>query len=253
VDREPTTRVTRVLPTADVWPENHLRFYVEFSAPMSRTSGLDYVRLLDEDGREVVDPFLPLDAEFWNADHTRYTLFLDPGRVKRGILPNEQMGRALVPGRRYTIQVDAAWRDEHGEPLVEPYRQSFTAGPADETPVDPAAWTIDPPPAGTRDPLVVTFPRALDHGLLLRAVGVAPAGGDGIEGEVGTGDGETTWRFTPERPWTAGAHELIVLSILEDLAGNRVGMLFEVDRFDAVNDSPAPDVTRVPFTIAPAR
>lgn len=250
VDRRPTTRVARILPTADVWPENHLRFYVEFTGPMSRTSGLDYVRLLDEDDEPVVDPFLPLDAEFWNGDHTRYTLFLDPGRVKRGILPNEQMGRALVPGRRYTIEVDASWRDEHGQPLVETYRQSFTAGPSDEVPVDPSAWSLAPPEADTRAPLVVTFPGALDHGLLLRTVGVAPAGGQSMDGIVEIGPGETTWRFTPDSPWTEGAYELLVLSILEDLAGNRVGLPFEVDRFDAVDDTPAPDVTRVPFVVS---
>ena len=67
-------------------------------SPMSRQAGVDFVRLLDDNGREVRNAFLPLEADFWNPAHTRYTLFLDPGRVKRGILPNEQMGRALRSG-----------------------------------------------------------------------------------------------------------------------------------------------------------
>ena len=78
----PTTRVAQVYPSGDVIPENQLRLYVEVSAPMGRRSGLDYIHLLDENGREVEDPFLPLDIEFWNADRTRYTFFFDPGRVK---------------------------------------------------------------------------------------------------------------------------------------------------------------------------
>ena len=73
---------------------------------MGFRGGVDQVALVDEDGREVVDPFVPLDTEFWNGDRMRYTLFLDPGRVKRGILPNQEMGRALVPGRRYTSPGD---------------------------------------------------------------------------------------------------------------------------------------------------
>jgi len=249
LDQTPTTRVTRVLPTAEVWPENHLRFYVEFSGPMSRTSGLAHVRLIDDTGETVVDPFLPLDVEFWNGDLTRYTLFLDPGRVKQGILPNQQMGRALEPGRSYVIEVDAAWRDEHGLPLVEPYRQTFTAGPADEEPVDPGRWEVRPPAAGSRDPLIVTFPGALDHGLLMRAVGVSGAGGDPVVGEVDTSQGETVWRFTPDDPWAAGAYDLVVLSILEDLAGNRVGRLFEVDRFDQVDERPGPEQTTIAFDV----
>ncbi|MEQ1693380.1 MAG: hypothetical protein ABMA00_18960, partial [Gemmatimonas sp.] len=91
-DRTPRTAVRAIFPGSDTVPENLLRLYIEFSAPMSRTGGLDYITLRDEGDLEVKSAFLPLDADFWNDDRTRYTAFLDPGRVKRGILPNEQMG-----------------------------------------------------------------------------------------------------------------------------------------------------------------
>ena len=94
---EASTVVTRIYPTAEVLPENQLRLYVHFSSPMGLRGGMDHVALIDETGREVVDPFLPLDTEFWNGDRTRYTLFLDPGRVKRGILPNQEMGARSYP------------------------------------------------------------------------------------------------------------------------------------------------------------
>ena len=89
----------RCYPTADVVPENQLRLYIHFSAPMGMKGGLDYVHLLDEQGKEVKDPFLPLDAEFWNDDRTRYTVFFDPGRQKRGIPPIAEMGRSLTEGQ----------------------------------------------------------------------------------------------------------------------------------------------------------
>jgi hypothetical protein len=79
--------VSQVFPTADELPENQLRLYVHFSAPMGSKGGLDFIHLLDENGAEVEDPFLPLDAEFFNDDRTRYTVFFDPGRQKRGIAP----------------------------------------------------------------------------------------------------------------------------------------------------------------------
>src|SRR5215203_542141 len=57
------TNVTRVFPSTDVWPENQLRFYIHFSAPMGRRGGIEHIKLLDDRGKEVEDPFLPLDAE----------------------------------------------------------------------------------------------------------------------------------------------------------------------------------------------
>ena len=56
--------------------------YFEFSASMSRTSGLEFMKLLGEQGREIKAAFLPLDADSWNHEHTGYTAFLDRGRVK---------------------------------------------------------------------------------------------------------------------------------------------------------------------------
>jgi hypothetical protein len=251
--RGPATVVSRVLPSAEAWPANTLRFYVEFSGPMSRTGGLDYVRLLDEDAREVVDPFLPLDVDFWNQDYTRYTFFFDPGRVKRDILPNREMGRALVEGRRYTIEIAAEWRDAGGLPLAAGFRHAFLVGPADESPVDPARWTIEAPAAGTRNAVVVRFREPLDHGLLSRAVGLTEAGGSMVDGEVTIGVAERSWQLTPRNPWRAGTYELVVLSILEDLAGNRVGRPFEVDDFRRIDDTPAPARTTRTFVIAAAR
>ena len=244
----PTT-VTRVLPTAGVVPENALRFYIEFSAPMSRQPGIDFVHLLDDTGREVKNAFLPLDADFWNHDHTRYTVFLDPGRVKRGILPNEQMGRALRAGREYSLIVDSTWRDAHGAPLAKSYRRTFRAGPADLSAIGMKGWALHAPGSGTRDPLVVTFPRALDHGLLQRALGVETRKGGAWPGDVIISPGETEWRFTPREPWRAGDYNLVVLSILEDVAGNRVGRAFEVDMWDRVDSTAVPERATLPFTV----
>jgi hypothetical protein len=245
--RNPTTAVTQVFPSSDMIPENQLRLYVHFSAPMGRAGGLEYITLLDERGQVVVDPFLPLDAEFWNDNRTRYTVFFDPGRQKRGILPNQQMGRSLEPGKRYTLVVSREWRDGEGLPLADDYRREFRVGPADEQPLDTSTWQIDPPRSGTRDPLVVRFKEPLDHGLLLRALGVT-ADGKFLQGEVTVAEGETRWSFLPRGPWSARVYQLTALSMLEDLAGNRIGRAFEVDRFDRSDTSAEPERTHLAFT-----
>ena len=245
----PATVVAQVFPSGDVIPENQLRLYIHFSAPMGMKGGLEYVHLLDDQGKEVEDPFLPLDAEFWNDDRTRYTVFFDPGRQKRGIPVIEEMGRSLTEGSSYTLVVDAEWRDGNGLPLKEPYRRVFTVGPPDERPLDHSAWRIQAPPAGTRDPLKVTFPEPLDRGLLLRAMGVQGAGATPVVGEIAIADAERTWSFTPRDTWRGGTHHLIALGMLEDLAGNRIGRAFEVDQFDRSDQSSEPEKTLIPFLI----
>ena len=237
------TSVTAVRPSGKELPENMLRFYIEFSAPMGRASALDHVRLIDQDGNHVMDPFLPVEAEFWTPDRTRFTLFFDPGRVKRGIKPNRDLGRALVVGKQYSLVIGERWPDGRGRPLQSEYRHTFTVVPAIEKPLDQRAWKIDAPKPATRDPLAVTFPWALDYGLLHRALGVRR---DGVEvpGEIAIGEAETRWTFTPRDPWSTGDYALLALTLLEDPAGNRLGRAFEVMR--PVEERPS---IEIPFAV----
>jgi len=243
------TVVTAIYPSGTAWPENILRFYIHFSAPMSSTSGLDYVRLLDDAGHEVQEAFLVLDTDLWNDDYTRCTVFFDPGRVKRGVGPNLLLGRALREGRRYTIVVNPAWPDANGHPLKAEYRHELRAGPPIERPLSVGDWRVVPPAHDTRGPLVVTFPWPLDRALLTRAVGVAFPDGRSVDGNIAVDPGETTWKFTPRDPWRAGDYHLAVLTLLEDPSGNRVGRAFEVKMFERGDRTPQPERTTVPFTV----
>jgi hypothetical protein len=248
-DTTPTTMVAQVYPSGDVVPENQLRLYVHFSAPMGMRGGLDFVKLFDEAGKEVIDPFLPLDAEFWNDDRTRYTVFFDPGRQKRGIPVIEGMGRSLTEGKSYTLVVDSAWRDGNGLPLKSTYKRTFKVGPPDERPLDPKAWKIFPPAANAISPLRIVFPEPLDHGLLLRALGVLGINRRPMEGEVRISANETEWSFTPVDAWTPGAYNILAFASLEDMAGNRIGRAFEVDQFDRTDASSEPERTLIPFVV----
>lgn len=243
--------VTGIFPSSDRVPENQLRFYIHFSGPMGRRGGLEHVSLLDDRGKAVVDPFLPVDGELWNADRTRYTVFFDPGRQKRGILPNREMGFSLAAGHKYTLLIDREWVDGNGNPLRESYRKSFLVSAPDLAPLDPKGWKITPPHEGSRDPVSVIFPEPLDHGLLMRAIGVrrndAP-----VVGDVRVDSNETRWTMTPNEPWRSGDYALIALGVLEDLAGNRIGRPFEVVSKDDKGEDDAA-INAVPFSLLPPR
>jgi hypothetical protein len=248
---EPTTVVARVFPSGDSIPENQLKIYLHFSAPMSNVDGLEYVSLRDGRGRAVEEPFLPLGTEFWDPDHLRYTVFFDPGRVKQGLELNERLGRPLQEGDTYTLVVDPTWPDAEGNPLQAPFEKRFSVGPADVTPLDPATWRLRVPASGSTQRLVVSFPEPLDHALMRRAVGVEDATGRSVDGTVETSNWETRWALTPSQPWAPGAYALVAAPIVEDLAGNRIGAAFEIDVFERVDvdGTTAGEEHRIPFEI----
>jgi hypothetical protein len=230
----PTTLVSRVYPSADTLPENLLKFYVHFTAPMSRGNIYEHIRLRDESGRDVEQPFLEIDEELWDATTTRLTLIIDPGRIKRGVRPLEEIGPALEAGKSYTLAIGREWRDGAGNPLKENFQKAFKVAPPDREPPDPARWKVETPRADSRDPLVVVFPEPMDHALSLRLIRVAGDQGGMAPGKVSLEEQERRWTFTPDNVWRRGRYQLIIHTTLEDLAGNNIGKPFEVDLFEGV-------------------
>ncbi len=237
----PPATLTAVYPSASVLPENQLKLYLHFSAPMSRSEAVRRIRLLRQNGESVSLPFLEIDEELWDPDARRLTLLFDPGRIKRGLLPRQEVGAALIPGERYTLVIDAAWPDAYGQPLAQGIRHEFTAGPADRTPVNPRTWRLTP----TAKDLLIDFGEPLDSALAPRLIRVLD-----VPGQVVLEQNETRLRFTPHQPWKPGTYTLEVHPALEDLAGNRVNRPFDVDRFDRVTtiqDREPP--TQIVFTV----
>lgn len=231
----PPTVVTQVYPSSDVLPENQLKFYIQFSAPMSRGEAYKRIQLLDEKGKPVEFPFLELGEELWEPKGTRFTLFFDPGRIKRGLKPREEVGPALEENKSYTLVIDSKWTDAAGQPLKQAFRKKFrVVAPDDKTP-DPKEWKIAAPRAGGKTALTVRFPEPLDHGLLGRLLWVIDPAGKRVPGQIALGDHEKLWQFTPEQVWRAGAYKLVIDTTLEDLAGNSVGQPFEVDLFKPID------------------
>lgn len=223
----PAARVTRIYPSGEVLPENILRLYVHFSAPMREGEALRHIRLLDAAGQEVAGAFLDPLEELWDPSGTRLTLLFDPGRVKTGLAAHERMGRALVAGGAYQLVIDRGWRDGAGAPLAAGAEKRFTAGPAALRAPDVGTWQLHVPGAGTGDALAIRVPAPLDQGLLAELLQVRDADGRAVAGEVSVEEGETVWRFVPERPWGEGAYMVQVDARLEDPAGNSLQGLFE--------------------------
>jgi hypothetical protein len=245
----PPTELRAVFPSRETLPENLLKFYLHFSAPMSRREAYQRVRMLDGAGKAVELPFLEIGEELWNREGTRLTLLFDPGRIKRGLKPREDSGPALEEGKSYTLVVDAAWLDAEGRPLRQGFRKSFKVAAPDEKQPDIEAWKFTSPKAGSREPLTVLFNEPLDEAMLHRSLTVVDAGGSTVAGRIEIDQEETRWRFLPTSAWSSGAHALVVDVVLEDLAGNSIERPFEVDVVRPVERGPSSRTVRRAFAV----
>jgi hypothetical protein len=228
-EASPVARVTRLFPSASLLPENQLKFYLHFSAPMARGEAYRRIHLVESGGREVEMPFLELGEELWDPSGTRFTLFFDPGRIKRGLKPRLEAGPSLEEGKSYTLVIDREWSDALGRPMREGFRKPFRVGPPDDRQPDPAQWKLLPPRSGTRDPFTVRFEKPMDESMLHRVLSIRGGSGEVLAGHIDVDEEETRWRFIPDRPWARGPHALRVDTLLEDLAGNSIARPFEVD------------------------
>jgi hypothetical protein len=246
-----TTRVEHIFPSAAVLPANILKLYIVFSAPMSRGQAWSRIHLLDREGKPVNGAFLEIDQELWDPQMRRITVLFDPGRIKRDLAPNLQMGLPLIEGRNYTVAVDREFMDARGALLAEGFRKAFRAGPVDRAPLDPAQWRLVEPQAGTRIALRLELPKPLDYALLRRTITVhGPGGaapGNEIAGAISISRDETEWSFVPSTSWTRGSYRLSIDNTLEDVAGNRPGRAFDRNEGDR-EKSPKGEIL-VPFEI----
>ena len=244
------TVVTHIYPSAAILPENLLKFYVHFSAPMSKGGIYQHIQLLDAGGKAVELPFLELDEELWNPAMTRLTLFIDPGRIKRGVRPLEEIGPALVAGERFRLLVDRSCRDAAGRPLAAGFEKVFSAGPPEREAIDPGKWKIKIPAADTRDPLFVDFLKPLDHAITPRVLRVVAATGGAVSGAADLENEERTWKFVPAVVWSEANYQIVIPTAIEDLAGNNIGKAFDVDLAESTESEPsAARSVRLPFQV----
>ena len=215
-------QVQRVFPTGEELPANILRFYIYFSSPMQRGWASRAISLQDEDGHEIENVFMEFKQELWSPNQRRLTVFLDPGRIKRGVSTNERLGDALQVGGRYRFVVDASWPDASGNSLRKKYEKAFRVTPPLRSTVDPDSWILEAPAAGSNAPLKLTVDRPLDHALLQRLLHVQDEGDNEVPGRIELGRKETQWLMFPQHPWRPGEYRLHIQPELEDLAGNNL-------------------------------
>jgi hypothetical protein len=221
------TEVTHIFPSCDLLPENLLRFYVCFSNSMQRGRALAEISLLDSDGQPVADALYRPPVELWDRTMRYLTVLLDPGRLKRWVGPNSELGPPLKREQKYSLEIGSGMTDLHGHPLRKIFRKHFTVGNAVRERLSIEDWKILLPVTGSRQALALLFTNPIDWALHFHTISIESKDGLAIDGRFALDQCERRWSFTPNSPWIAGIYCIIVVSNLEDVCGNSIAGAFD--------------------------
>jgi hypothetical protein len=221
------TAVTQIFPSSDDLPENLLRFYIYFSNPMQRGQAEAEISLLGPDSEPAPDVLYRAPIELWDRSMRCLTVLLDPGRLKRGVGPNRELGPPLKAGQVYTLVVGAGMTDLYGNQLSEIVYKRFRVTDAVREPILVEQWKMVPPLTNSRQPLVLLFPRSLDWALASQTITIGSISEQSIDGLIAIDQCERRWSFIPASPWVAGSYRVRATSSLEDVCGNSVIAAFD--------------------------
>lgn len=223
------TEVLGIYPSVTTLPVNQLRFYVHFSSPMSEDWAERSIHIHRGHDDEAIKGAFVEGPELWDREHRRLTLLLDPARIKRGLVPNQELGYPLIENEPVVLRIDSTYRDAFGAPISSSAERRYQVGPSIRAKVDPSSWRYGIPSTGSRDPLRLHFERPLDNALIRNCIGIVGSNGKSISGTASVVPGEIEWQFQPQAPWQHGSHSIIVDPRIEDLAGNSVTRVFDRD------------------------
>jgi hypothetical protein len=206
-----------VTPSGPEVPENLLRIELHLDTPLSAPLDMRRVVLLDSAGTPIDGAFL--DLPLADPDGRAVALLLHPGRTKTGVGPNLALGTALRAGQTVRLRIADAQ-------LGRVVEKQWRVAPPLRQLINPRRWTVHAVKRGSRQPLRVAFPTALDGDA---APLIALQGPDGrrVAGVARLQSGEREWRFTPAPAWRPGTYLLRVHPRLEDPQGNRLCSAFE--------------------------
>ncbi len=244
------TVATEVFPSPDTLPANLLKMYIYFSAPMQEGFAYQHLSLLNSLGDTLEHAFLKLMPELWDEKSQRLTLWFDPGRLKRDLILNREMGTPLSAGKKYELRISADWKDQQGQKLGEGFRKSFFVAEADRERPELSDWSLHSPKIHSQEVLKLDFGEPMDQALALAALTVWK-GDQQIAGKAKLCSKERVWEFYPKEHWAKGTYRIEVEARLEDLAGNNLNRLFDRDLLRDTTSPQEKDLYQIPFHINP--
>ncbi|WP_339334337.1 MULTISPECIES: hypothetical protein [unclassified Croceitalea] len=219
--------VNAIYPRATELPANILKFHVQFSRPINLANVYDHIYFISSRGIIVDRAILPLENVLISADGTLLTLWIEPGRQKRGLSPNEELGQVFSPGESYTLVVSNRLKDQNGINMQNPFSHQFRVMKPDREKPKIASWEITAPLANTTSDLVINTGKALDFMSATQKVTVYDSQENLVYGQWDLTNGDQQLIFKPNKKWVKGTFSLLFDERLDDLAGNNLLQVFD--------------------------
>jgi len=222
-----SAKVVNIYPSGSQLPENLLRFYIYFKTPMKKGEAVEHIHLVDAEGNLDNQAFMEFKQELWSPDGKRLTLLFDPGRIKRGVSTNLELGPALLEGNQYQLVISGAWQDVYGQELSINTTKEFAVTKAYRQYIKVDELEIQNPDADSKGILSIQFDRIIDHALVQSMIQIKDENEKVKAGYWQTSEDEKMVQFIPENPWQKGTYQIIMDSRLEDVAGNNLNNLLD--------------------------
>ena len=220
-------KLLTIFPTANLLPENLLRFYFYFQTPMKQEEALKHIKLIDENGNADDHAFMKFKEELWSSDGKRLTILFDPGRIKRGVFTNEIQGPALENTKHYHLNVSAEWQDVHGQKLFKNTKKEIIVIEAIREKIKIEKWALEKPSLDSHGKLFIHFDRIMDHALIESMIQIRGDEENLIEGQWELLDNEKRVQFIPQNKWEKGDYKIEFDTRLEDVSGNNLQNLLD--------------------------
>jgi len=225
-DEDLPLQVTGIYPSVKEVPANILKWYIEFSKPVNPVKIYEHIHFLDQDGKAIDRSILNLGAPLLSADGTLLTVWIEPGRQKRLLGPNEHLGSVFETSKKYTLHISNILKDAQGLSIEKAVKHNFTTTEADRVKPALEKWQVNPLQVNSKNPLEIIVNEQLDYGSLLDAFSLEFEN-KRIDGNLSYNSETKTINFTPFSNWSKGTYTIKLESQLEDLAGNNLLHLFD--------------------------
>ncbi len=235
-------QVTHIFPSTDEIPANILKWYILFSKPVNPIKIYDHIQFLDDNNNVIDRSILNLGAPLLSSDGMLLTVWIEPGRQKRDLGPNQHLGSVFEPSKKYTLLIANTLKDTQGNTIQESYTHKFTSYQADRKKLSIDDFHPMPIHANTQQTLEVKCKEQLDYGSLIDAFSIYYEN-KLVDGKVSFDYQTKSIKFTPFSIWKKGTYTLIFESQLEDLAGNNFLHLFDRPVQEDSNTAPKQSFT----------
>ncbi|MCI4668017.1 MAG: hypothetical protein MRZ79_07635 [Bacteroidia bacterium] len=217
--------ISHIEPRLDTLPANQLKFEIFSHEVFAESSPYPYIHLVDQEGDSLKGTFLELSPPLFNEDLKSLTLWMDPGRIKRGLGLNLKFDTPLEEGKQYELRISKSLRNKYGEELEEDYVKKFYVAAPDRTqPVPKLIYKRK----SKLSSITVDFGEPMAFLSVRNRISLYKDG-KYMDSGFRPDSVRRTWTCRNSEGWEDGNYEVRISMEVEDLAGNNLSRLFDED------------------------